>query len=110
MKSRLLDTGKPMATWASFFVQGSVTAINQRGVIIVPTRSKVLHVQPDGNIIINPQRFFGMFSHNGRLLVEADYDRITRYDQNIFRVDRAEAIGYFRLKGDQIEWIWPLKY
>ncbi|MBK7939598.1 MAG: WG repeat-containing protein [Lewinellaceae bacterium] len=90
--------------------QGSVTAINQRGVIIVPTRSKVLHVQPDGNIIINPQRFFGMFSQNGRPLLEADYDRITRYDQNIFRVDRAEAIGYFRLKGEQIEWVWPLKY
>ncbi|MFN7120215.1 MAG: WG repeat-containing protein [Saprospiraceae bacterium] len=84
-------------------------AINNRGVLIVPLKYNNLHIQPDGNIIINPQRLFGLANKNGKILLAPAYDRISRFRENdLFRVERGEKVGYLRIKNDQVEWIWAL--
>lgn len=84
-------------------------AINIRGVAIVPLKYGNLHIQPDGNIIINPQRFFGLADKNGKILVEPEYDRIYRFhEKGIFRLERGEKVGYILAKDNKVEWVWEL--
>ncbi len=86
-------------------------AINKRGVMIVPPKYRNLHQQPDGNIIINPQRFFGLVSLSGKTLLEPIYDSIFYYPQDkIFRAEQGEKIGYFELDKDVVKWIWEMRY
>lgn len=86
-------------------------AINQRGVMIVPPKFRNLHIQPDGNIIINPQRFYGIADKEGKILLEPKYDRITLMDTRwLFKVERGEEIGYVRIVGDEKIWVWELQY
>lgn len=85
-------------------------AINRRGVMVVPPKFRNLHVQKDGNIIINPQRYFGMSDPQGNILLEPIYDKIEQFEaDHIFRVEQGEKIGYCRLLGNEIEWIWDLQ-
>jgi hypothetical protein len=86
-------------------------AINKRGVMIVPPKYRMLHIQPDGNIIINPQRFYGVVSKKGDILIDPIYDRIEQFaEEGLYRVERGEKIGYIILKGDQALDVWPLGY
>ena len=86
-------------------------AINKRGVMVVPPKFRNLHLQPDGNIIINPQRFYGMASFSGEILLEPVYDRILYCPkENIYRVEQGEKIGYVEWKGEEVGWIWALQY
>jgi len=86
-------------------------AINKRGVMIVPPKFRNLHLQPDGNIVINPQRFFGLVSLSGKVILDPIYDLITYYPKDkLFRVEQGEKVGYFTLDKDQLEWIWEMRY
>ena len=86
-------------------------AINKRGVMIVPPKFRNVHLQPDGNIIINPQRFYGLVSLSGEILLEPIYDSISYYPQDqIFRAEQGEKIGYFELDKNVVKWIWELRY
>ncbi|MBX2872942.1 MAG: WG repeat-containing protein [Saprospiraceae bacterium] len=85
-------------------------AINMRGVYIVPPKFRFLHPQPDGNIIINPQIFYGLVNKKGKILLEPNYDRIEQLKTpNLFRAERGEEIGYFRVMGDSVKWVWELQ-
>lgn len=85
-------------------------AINMRGVYIVPPKFRFLHPQPDGNIIINPQIFYGLVNKKGKILLEPNYDRIEQLKTpNLFRAERGEEIGYFRVVGDSVKWVWELQ-
>ncbi len=89
--------------------QQNFGAINKRGVLVVPLKYKNLHIQPDGNIIINPQRLFGLTDKSGNILLEPIYDRISRFRENgIFRVERGEKVGYVQIKDEEVTWIWHL--
>jgi len=86
-------------------------AINKRGVMIVPPKFRNLHLQPDGNIVINPQRFHGLVTLSGKTLLEPIYDLITYYPKDeIFRAEQGEKIGYFELEENQVKWIWKMRY
>lgn len=86
-------------------------AINKRGVMIVPPKFRNLHLQPDGNIVINPQRFYGLVTLSGKTLLEPIYDLITYYPSDkIFRAEQGEKVGYFELDKDVVEWIWEMRY
>lgn len=86
-------------------------AINTRGVYIVPPKFRFLHPQPDGNIIINPQIFYGLVSKKGTILLEPHYDRIEQLKTpNLFRAERGEEIGYFRVMGEKVKWVWKLQH
>lgn len=85
-------------------------AINKRGVMIVPTKFNTLHIQPNGNIITNPQRYFGLLDKNGNVLIPLLYDRIEQYaDSSIFRVERGEAIGYIHIANGKTSWVFDLQ-
>jgi hypothetical protein len=85
-------------------------AVNSRGVVIVPPKYRKLHVQPDGSIITNPQRFYGLMDNKGRLLIPPDYDRIERYeDSTLFRLERGESLGYIKISGASVDWLWDLQ-
>ncbi len=84
-------------------------AINKRGVMVVPPKFRNLHLQPDGNIVINPQRYYGLVSVDGKTLLEPIYDLISYYPRDrIIRVEQGEKVGYAELKNDEIAWIWEL--
>jgi len=86
-------------------------AINKRGVMIVPPKFRNLHLQPDGNIVINPQRFYGLVSIDGKVLLEPIYDLITFYPADqIFRAEQGEKVGYFTLEENKVEWVWEMRY
>lgn len=85
-------------------------AINTRGVMVVPPKFNRLHIQPDGNIIINPQLYYGLLDKEGNLLLDPEYDRIETFeDPNIIRVERGEKIGYIIQKEGKVVWAWPLQ-
>lgn len=86
-------------------------AINRRGVMVVPPKYRNLHVQPDGNIVINPQQFFGMTDLQGNILLAPDYDRISPMyaNKNLFRIERGEHIGYILLQNGKADVIWDLQ-
>lgn len=85
-------------------------AINLRGVYIVPPKFRFLHPQPDGNIIINPQIFYGLVNKKGKVLLEPNFDRIEQLKTpNLFRAERGEEIGYFRVIGNKVKWVWELQ-
>lgn len=85
-------------------------AINKRGVMVVPPKFRNLHIQPDGNIITNPQRFYGVVDKKGTILIPPDFDLIVQYeDRALFRVERGEAIGYIRVANGKAEWVWELQ-
>lgn len=78
----------------------------------------MLHLQPDGTIIINPQEFKGLISPNGQVILPVIYDQVIPVQSRtleregngtIFRVEIGEAIGYFRVKDNQAEEIWELQ-
>lgn len=84
-------------------------AINDRGVLIVPLKYNNLHIQPDGNIIINPQRLFGLADKSGKILLAPAYDRISRFrEKGLFRVERGEKVGYVRIIEGKVDWLWNL--
>jgi hypothetical protein len=86
-------------------------AINKRGVMIVPPKYRMLHVQPDGNIIINPQRFHGLADKKGHILLPPIYDRIEEFEEEgVYKVERGEKIGYFILDESKAKEVWPLQY
>lgn len=86
-------------------------AINRRGVMVVPPKYNRLHVQPDGNIIINPQRYYGLADQNGNILLEPEYDRIFRYEEEgLYRVERGEKIGYVVVRGGEVIEAWEVGY
>lgn len=86
-------------------------AINTRGVYIVPPKFRFLHPQPDGNIIINPQIFYGLVNKKGKILLAPNYDRIEQLKTpNLFRAERGEELGYFRVVGDSVKWVWELQH
>ena len=86
-------------------------AINKRGVMIVPAKYRMLHIQPDGNIIINPQRFHGLADKKGNILLPPVYDRIEEFEEEgVYKVERGEKVGYFILKGSKTEEVWSLQY
>ena len=90
--------------------KSSLGAINRRGVMVVPPKYRKLHIQPDGSIITNPQRFYGLLDTRGRELLPPDYDRLERYeDPTLFRVERGESIGYLRVRESVVNWVWPLQ-
>ena len=85
-------------------------AINKRGVMVVPPKFRYLHIQPTGNITINPQRYFGLLDKQGKVLLEPVYDKIERFENfQIFRVERGESIGYVRLVDGKCIWVWALQ-
>lgn len=85
-------------------------AINKRGVMIVPPKFRNLHIQANGNIIINPQRYYGLLDKNGKVLLEPLYDRILQFEEfDIFRVERGESVGYMRLEDGKFVWVWDLQ-
>lgn len=85
-------------------------AINRRGVMVVPPKYRRLHIQPDGNIIINPQRFYGMANKSGQVLVPADFDRIDELNEpGLFRLERGEHIGYIWIDEGQVREVWALQ-
>ena len=86
-------------------------AINKRGVMVVPPKFRNLHLQPDGNIVINPQRFYGLITVDGKKLLDPIYDLITYYrEDQIIRVEQGEKVGYAELKNDELTWIWEMGY
>jgi len=86
-------------------------AINRRGVIIVPPKYRNLHIQPDGNIIVNPQIYYGLATTKGKMLLAPVYDKIDFFRQKeIVRVERGEMVGYIRVTDEEVEWIWELGY
>ncbi len=86
-------------------------AINRRGVMVVPPKYRMLHIQPDGNIIINPQRFFGLADKAGKMVLPPDFDRIDQLaEEGLFKVERGEKIGYYHFDGSQMKVYWPLQY
>lgn len=85
-------------------------AINKRGVMVVPPKFKRLFIQPDGNVIINPVKYYGLLSHDGDEILEPIYDRIDQYGEfNLFRVEQGEKVGYFRLVNNKANWVWDLQ-
>ncbi|MDV7394741.1 WG repeat-containing protein, partial [Arthrospira platensis SPKY1] len=79
------------------------------GVMVVPPKFRLLHIQPDGNIITNPQRFYGLLGKKGATLIPPEFDRIEPFEeQGLFRVERGAALGYMRVVQEQGEWAWPL--
>lgn len=85
-------------------------AINKRGVMIVAPKFKNLHIQPDGTVIINPQRYFGLLDKRGNALIEPQFDKIAEFATfNIFRVERGESVGYVRIKDGACHWVWELQ-
>jgi len=86
-------------------------AINERGVMVVPPKFGHIHIQADGNVIINPQRFYGLMTHDGKELIPPIYDKITEFEElNLFRVEQGEKIGYVRIKEDKASWVWELQF
>ncbi len=86
-------------------------AINIRGVMVVPPKFGHIHIQADGNAIINPQRFHGLMSYDGQELLPPIFDNITEFKElNLFRVEQGERIGYVRIKDGQANWVWDLQY
>ncbi len=91
--------------------QRPLGAINRRGVMVVPPKYRMLHVQPDGNIIINPQRFFGLANKRGQVLLPPQFDRINLMKEgNLCQVERGEKIGYYLLEGSSAREVWPLQH
>jgi hypothetical protein len=85
-------------------------AINKRGVMVVPPKYRMLHIQPDGNIIINPQRFYGLANKKGEILLPPQFDRIDLMkEEGVYRVERGEKIGYYLMRGSEAEEVWPLR-
>lgn len=86
-------------------------AINRRGVMVVPPKYRMLHIQPDGNIIINPQRYYGIATRLGNIIIEPEYDRIEVFDEEgLYRIERGEKIGYVVIKNGESREVWPLQY
>ena len=86
-------------------------AINRRGVMIVPPKYRMLHIQPDGNIIINPQRYYGIATRSGNIIVEPEYDRIEAFEEEgLYRIERGEKIGYIVIENGVSRELWPLQY
>jgi len=86
-------------------------AINKRGVMVVPPKFRNLHLQPDGNIVINPQRFYGLITVDGKKLLDPIYDLITYYPRDrIIRVEQGEKVGYAELKNEELVWIWEMGF
>lgn len=91
--------------------QRPLGAINRRGVMVVPPKYRMLHIQPDGNIIINPQRFFGLANKNGEVLLPPQFDRINLMKEgNLCKVERGEKIGYYLLEEGRAREAWPLQH
>jgi len=85
--------------------------INTRGVMVVPPKFRNLHLQPDGNIIINPQRYYSLYTKSGNKMLEPVYDMIRFYPKaNLVRVEQGEKIGYLSFVDDKLTWVWPLQY
>ena len=85
-------------------------AINKRGVMIVAPKFKNLHIQQDGNIIINPQRYFGILNKQGKELIKPQFDKIEQFSEfNIFRLERGESVGYVQIKNGKCTWVWGLQ-
>jgi len=85
-------------------------AINKRGLMVVPAKYRMLHIQPDGNIIINPQRFYGLANKQGKILLPPQFDRIDLMkEEGVYRVERGEKIGYYLIRGAEAEEVWPLR-
>lgn len=86
-------------------------AINRRGVMVVPPKYRRLHIQPDGNIIINPQRFYGLADKSGKTILPPQFDRIDRLsEEGLFKVERGEKIGYYLLREGKAVEVWGLQY
>lgn len=86
-------------------------AINRRGVITVPPKYRNLHIQSDGNIIVNPQIFYGLASYSGKVLLEPIYDKIDFFKEvGIVRVEQGEQIGYVKIEDERVEWLWEMQW
>ncbi len=98
-------------------------AINKQGVMVVPPKFNTLHFQPDGTIIVNPQVYKGIVGKSGKTILPVEYDQIIRTrswntsltnatdsEDLIFRVEDGEKIGYVRLVGEEVEWLWELGF
>jgi hypothetical protein len=100
---------RPLRTWGAGV--SPLGAINTRGVLVVPPKYRALHVQPDGNIVINPQQYFGLADKQGRILLPPEYDRIQamRNNPSILRVERGEHIGYLWMNKGRAVVLWELQ-
>lgn len=97
-------------SWLDARRKSNFGAVNRRGVVIVPPKYRKLHIQPDGSIITNPQRFYGLMDNRGKILIPPDFDRIERYeDPTLFRIERGEGIGYVRVGEGIAKWVWELQ-
>lgn len=85
-------------------------ALNRRGVVIVPPKYRNLHIQSDGSIITNPQRYFGLLDSRGRECLPPAYDRLECFeDRSLFRVEHGDQLGYVRIVDGKTVWVWPLQ-
>ncbi|MFN0216328.1 MAG: WG repeat-containing protein [Saprospiraceae bacterium] len=86
-------------------------AINKRGIVIVPPKYKSLN-RTGQNIILNPNFVYGLISKDGKkVLVEPLYDRISLFQNGIFRLEFGEKIGYGRLdETGEFIWLWDFQY
>ncbi|MEO6038466.1 MAG: WG repeat-containing protein [Saprospiraceae bacterium] len=95
--------------------------IDQHGLYVLYPKYGHIGDQPDGNFVVNPQRYYGLVDRKGRTLLETKYDRIKLVlcdncqwsfsgGGAVYRVESGEEVGYFAL-GLPVEkrWIWAIQ-
>ena len=95
--------------------------VNQRGMYVLYPKYGNIGEQPDGNFVVNPQRYYGLLDRHGQTILETKYDRINLVmcddcyweyaaGGEVYRVESGEEIGYFgRDLPVEKRWIWPMQ-
>ena len=81
-------------------IEGKYGLIDHNGnFILSPVYEKIIHLA-SGNSVVKIEKLSGLVSANGLEVLEPKYDKISKFDDEILRVEQAGKIGYANAVGD----------
>jgi len=81
-------------------IKGKYGMIDHNGnFILSPVYETIIHLS-SGNSIVKIEKLSGLVSANGLEVLEPKYDKISKFDDEILRVEQAGKIGYANAVGD----------
>lgn len=80
--------------------------LNRRGMFVLAPKYKSIHLQPDGNFAVNPQRYYGIANRQKKIILPPEYDKVTQLQKGYFQVEQGEKVGYIDKNGN---WLFKMQ-
>lgn len=80
--------------------------INQQGLPVLSAKYDAISNFQAGAATVTINRFWGIVNDQGEVLLEPIYEQIQYMGNGLFRVEKANKVGYMDDKG---KWVWPMQ-